>query len=372
MLRQIINIAWKETLQIRRDKFLLIFLILAPTLQLALISRNTSRGLSDVRVAVLDMDQSAISREFIQEMDVTRELNVVYFPGDHQALHRLLDDGKAQAGIVIPAGFARRFDSPTEAPAQVQALIDGTNILIGADTEPAIRGVLGVLIKRHVQPLPGVEIGGVEVYASALFNPTYNIQWFVIPSTLAFITYQVALVLAATGFVREKEIGTLEQLLITPIRRPELIIGKALPPIVLSVFNFLLLMAVQTWGYHIPIRGSFALLMLLTTTSIIAIVGVGTVISIITQNQQQAVLMVFLLAILEVTISGYMLPVENMPLVMRWLAQISALQHFMTASRAIILRGSDLSMILSHLLALAGISVGTFAIAWRAFSRHIA
>jgi ABC-2 type transport system permease protein len=217
-----------------------------------------------------------------------------------------------------------------------------------------------------------VDPGGVQVFTSALFNPTFNIQWFVIPSTLAFITYQVALVLAATGFVREKEIGTMEQLLITPIRRPELIIGKALPPIVISIFTFLMLMAVQTWWYQIPIRGSFPLLMLLTTISIIAIVGVGTVISIVTQNQQQAVLLVFLLAILEVTISGYMLPVENMPLVMRWQAQISSLQHFMTASQAIILRSATLQMILPNLLALLGITAATYTIAWRAFKHHIA
>ena len=372
MLRQIINIAWKELLQIRRDKFLLIFLILAPTMQLVLISRNTARGLSDVRVAVLDMDQSAISREFIREMDVTQELNVLYFPRTHEELHRLLDEGEAQVGVVIPAGFQRQFNSPNDAPAQMQTLTDGTNVLIGAEAEPVVRGVLGVLIERHLNLPPGVDIGGVKVYASALFNPTFNIQWFVIPSTLAFITYQVALVLAATGFVREKEIGTLEQLLITPIRRLELIIGKALPPIVLSILNFLVLMAVQTWGYHIPIRGSFALLMALATVSIIAIVGVGTVISIVTQTQQQAVLLVFLLAILEVTISGYMLPVENMPMLMRGLAQISPLQHFMTASNAIILRGSDWRMVAPHLLALLGIAAVTGGVAWRAFSRHIA
>ncbi len=372
MIRQIFNIAWKELLQIRRDKFLLIFLILAPTLQLVLISRNTSRGLSDVRVAVLDQDQSALSREFAQEMDVTQELNVLYFPHTRAELQQLLDDGKAQVGVVIPSGFERQFSSPTEAPAQLQTLTDGTNILIGGEAEPAVGGVLARLIQRHVQAPPGLALGGIQVYSSALFNPTFNIQWFVIPSTLAFITYQVALVLAATGFVREKEIGTLEQLLITPIKRPELILGKALPPIVISILNFMLLMAVQTWWYHIPIRGSFGLLMLVATVSIIAIVGVGTVISIITQNQQQAVLLVFLLAILEVTISGYILPVENMPLIMRWLAQISSLQHFMTASRALILRGSDLAMILPHLLALLGITAATYAIAWRAFSRHIA
>ncbi len=372
MLRQIINIAWKEFLQIRRDKFLLIFLILAPTMQLALISLNTAQGLRDVRTAVLDMNQSALSRELAQKMNVTQELNVLYFPRTHEELHRLLDEGRAQVGLTIPSGFQRQFNSPNDAPAQVQAMIDGSNVLIGAETEPVLRGVLGLLVTRHVQLPPDVDVGGVKVESSALFNPTFNIQWFVIPSTLTFITYQVALVLAATGFVREKEIGTLEQLLITPIRRLELIIGKALPPIILSILNFLLLMAVQTWGYHIPIRGSFALLFAMATVSIIAIVGVGTVISIVTQTQQQAVLLVFLLAILEVTISGYMLPVENMPLLMRSLAQVSALQHFMTSSLAIILRGSNLKMIMPHLLALIGIAAATGAIAWRAFSRHIA
>ncbi len=372
MLRQIANITWKEFLQIRRDTFLILFLILAPTMQLVLISRNTARGLSDVPVAVLDMDQTALSREFIAELNATQELTVRFYPQSHDELHRLLDDGKAKVGVVVPMGFAREFNSPFEEPAKVQALVDGTNILIGSMVEPTIAGVLGRFTRGHIQIPPGVTFGGVEVASSALFNPTFNIQWFVIPSTVAFIVYQVALVLAATGFVREKEIGTLEQLLITPIRRLELIIGKALAPIILSMLNFMLLLAVQTWGYNIPLRGDLGLLLLVALLSIIAIVGVGTLISLFTQNQQQAVLLVFLLAILEVTLSGYMLPVENMPLVMRYLAQISILQHFMTASRAIILRGATFSMVLPHLLALLGLSVASGLIAWKTFTRQVA
>ena len=372
MISQILNIAWKEFLQIRRDRFLIIFLILAPTLQLILISHNTARGLSDIAVAALDQDQTALSHEFIQELDATQEMVVRFWPQTHQQLRDLLDSDKVQVGIVIPAGFERRFNSPLEAPAQIQALVDGSNILVGGNGDPVISGVLGRLIAWHVQEPPGLDVGGVQVYSRALFNPSYNIQWFIIPSTLAFITYQVALVLAATGFVREKETGTLEQLMITPIRRLELIIGKSIPPILLSVLNFLLLMAVQTWGYHIPIRGDFIQLLLLAILAIIAIVGLGTVISILTQNQQQAVLLVFLIAILEVTISGYMLPVENMPWLMRGFAQISALQHFMTASLAIIFRGADFSMILPQILALLAIIFSASVIAWRAFSRYIA
>ena len=372
MLRQIANIAWKELLQIRRDTFLILFLILAPTMQLVLISRNTAKGLSDVPAAILDLDQSAESRALIAQLDATRELNVLYFPPSHEALQTLLDDGDAQVGIVIPQGFAREFHSAYDAPARVQAMIDGTNVLIGSMMEPVIAGVIGRFVSSRVQLPPGVEPGGVEVYVNARFHPTFDIQWFVIPSTVAFIVYQVALVLAATGFVREKEIGTLEQIMITPIRRMELIAGKALAPILLSILNFAMLLAVQTWGYNIPQRGSLLLLFLLALLAIIAIVGVGTLISLFTQNQQQAVLLVFLLAILEVTLSGYMLPVENMPLVMRGLAQISTLQHFMTASRAVILRGATLPMILPNILALAGIAAATGALAWRALSRQIA
>jgi ABC-2 type transport system permease protein len=341
-------------------------------MQLTLISQNTSRGLRDVPVAVLDYDQSALSREFVQEIAVTKEMIVRYHPRSQHELQQLLDDNLAQVGIVIPHGFQRQFQNSVGDPAQIQALVDGTNIMIGANTEPVLNGVLGQLFQRHALMPPGLEMGGVQVYTRALFNPTFDIQWFIIPSTVVFIIYQGALVLAATGFVREKEGGTLEQLLITPIRRLELIIGKALPPIVLSMGNFLILMAVETFIFHIPIHGSFPLLTLLTLLSVIAIVGVGTVISIVTQNQQQAVLLVFLLSILEVTISGYMLPVENMPLLMRWFAQISALQHFMTANLAIISRGATLKMISPNLLAISGIILATFVAAWRAFSRHIA
>ncbi len=372
MIRQILNIAWKELLQIRRDKFLILFLILAPTLQLVLISRNTSRGLREIPVAVLDMDQSALSRALISELNATQEMTIQFYPTDHDALYQLLDDGKAQIGIVIPAGFSQQFHHPIDTKARVQALIDGTNVVVGSMMEPVIAGVLGLFTRKRMIMPPGIDIGGITVYTNALFNPTYDIQWFIIPSTMAFIVYQVALILAATGFVREKEIGTLEQLMITPIHRLELVIGKALAPILLSLVNFLILLGVQTWGYHIPIRGDMGPLLLVALLSIIAIVGVGTLISLFTQNQQQAVLIVFLLAILEVTLSGYMLPVENMPLFMRGLAQISTLQHFMTASRAIILRGATVPMVLPHLLALSAIILATSAIAWRAISREMA
>ncbi|NOX61465.1 MAG: ABC transporter permease [Chloroflexi bacterium] len=368
-MRQILNLTWKELLQLRRDRFLLLFLIIAPTLQLVFLTMNTSRGIRELPLAVLDLDQSAASRELIAKLDATDEMQALYFPADRETLHALLDSGQVKVGVVIPPGFERDFLGQTPRPAQVQAIIDGTNIIVGANGGPIIQGVVNEMVKRHLDQAADVDPGGVRVLTAALFNPAFDYRWFSLPSMVAFITYQVALVVAATGFVREKELGTLEQLMITPIRRTELIVGKALPAIVVGVGNFLLLLAVQTYVFDVPMRGDLGLLLGLAALFVVAVVAQGTIISVLTQTQQQAVLLVFLVAILEVTISGYLLPIENMPLIMRGLAEISALQHFMTIMRAVTLRGADLAMIAPHALAIAAFALAANAFAWRAFTR---
>jgi len=371
MLSQILNLTWKELLQLARDRFLVLFLILAPTLQLVLLANNTASGILNISTAVLDLDQSALSRELVTGLANSEEMAVRFFPSDRAELLALLDAGEAQVGIVIPAGFSRAFFAGDPDPAQLQALVDGSNIIIGANARQVIQSVADQLLFRRLRHTTLPEIGGVEVRTAALFNPAFDFQWFGIPSMVAFITYQVALVVAATGFVREKELGTLEQLLITPLRRLELIIGKALPAILVGVFNFLLLLAVQSLGFGVPLRGDLGMLVGVALLFAVAIVGQGTLISILTHTQQQAVLLVFLVAILEVTISGYLLPVESMPLLMRGLAEISALQHFMAIMRAVALRGADFAMIQTHVFAILAFAIVAGAIAWRAFTRSL-
>lgn len=371
MLGQILNLTWKELIQIRRDRFLVVFLVLAPALQLVLLSRNTSRGVVDLPVAVLDLNQSALSRELAAMLDETREMQVLSYPHDRAALELQLEEGTAQVGIVIPPDFERDFYRQGLRPAQVQVLLDGSNILVGRNGGAVVEGVIAQLARSKLQPTDSPDLGGVHIETSAVFNPAFDYRWFSLPSMLAFITYQVALVVAATGFVREKELGTLEQLVITPINRFQLIAGKALPAVIVALFNFILLLAVIHFGYDVPMRGNLGLLLGLATLFIIAVVGQGTVISVLTHTQQQAVLLVFLLAILEVTLSGYLLPVENMPVVMRWLAQISAIQHFMVINRAVILRGATLPMLAGHAAAMFAFGVAAYTVAWRTFTRSI-
>ncbi|MCX7852987.1 MAG: ABC transporter permease [Caldilineales bacterium] len=372
MFIQILNLTWKELIQLRRDRFLMLFLIVAPTLQLVLLSHNAARGVRDLTVAVLDLDQSNLSRELVAMVDNTREMRVLYHPRHRQDLEQLIADGLAQVGLVIPPSFTRDFYRLGPQPAQLQAILDGSNLLVGSNGGRVLEGVVQRFIADHLGPAAeALDLGGVEVVTTAAFNPAFDYRWFTLPSMLVFITYQVALVVAATGFVREKELGTLEQLIVTPLRRPELIIGKALPAVVVAFFNFLVLYAVIRLGYGVPMRGAFALLVGTSLLFVLAVVAQGTLVSVLTHTQQQAVLIVFLMAILEVTLSGYLLPVENMPLVMRGLAQVSALQHHMTLVRAIILRGATLPMIGGHVLALAAFAVVGYAVAWRTFTRSL-
>ncbi len=371
MLIQILNLTWKELIQLRRDRFLVLFLIIAPTLQLVLLSHNAARGVRDLTVAVLDLNQSDLSRALVAAVDNTQEMRVLYHPRHRQELEALIRDGMAQVGLVIPPTFTRDFYRLGVQPAQLQAFFDGSNLLVGSNGGRVLEGVVQRFIADRLAPGQRLDGGGVEVVTVAAFNPAFDYRWFTLPSMLVFITYQVALVVAATGFVREKELGTLEQLIMTPLRRPELIIGKALPAVLVALFNFLLLYSVIRLGYDVPMRGRFALLLGTSLLFILAVVAQGTLVSVLSHTQQQAVLIVFLMAILEVTLSGYLLPVENMPLLMRGLAQLSALQHHMTLTRAVILRGATLPMVGNHMLAMVAFAVVGYAVAWRTFTRFL-
>lgn len=371
MLGQVLNLTWKEFIQVRRDRFLVLFIILVPTMLLVLLARNTAAGVRDLPVAILDLDQSATSRELEATLDQAREMKIVFYPRTREELNTLMDDGKADIAMVIPSGFERDFYNGGQAQAQVQAIIDGTDSLVGRNGSQVLEGVINTFVQRRLVSPLAKDAGGLKVYTAALFNPSFDNQWFAIPSMLAFIIYAVTLVIASTGFVRERELGTLEQLMITPLNRFELMVGKALPAIVIGMTNFFLLIAVQRFVYHIPMRGGLLLLSGATLVFVIAVVAEGTLISLVAHTQQQALLFVFLLAILEVTFSGYLLPVESMPVVMQGLARVSALQHYMAVMRSVTLRGATLPMIASDLLAIAGfVGVVSFA-GWRLLNRNI-
>jgi ABC-2 type transport system permease protein len=181
----------------------------------------------------------------------------------------------------------------------------------------------------------------------------------------------VALIVAALGITRERELGTLEQLLVTPLRRVELIVGKAIPAVVVASVNFFIVFLIVNQGFELPMRGSFTLLFALSVLFIIAEVGWGLMISAFSHTQQQAVLFVFVLAMTDVAFSGYTVPVERLPQAMQWIAQLFPFQHYLQILRGVMLRGADLSTLWPQALALVILAIGSMSVALFALRRRL-
>ncbi|MCS7220388.1 MAG: ABC transporter permease [Anaerolineae bacterium] len=356
MLLRIKNLVIKEFIQLRRDRIFITFILLFPAVQLSLIAQSTSRGWNHLPIAIWDQDHSTASRQLITALDVTEELDVRYHPRSLAEANVLLTEGKATMVVVIPAGFSRDLTRPTRPP-QVQIIVDGTNNILASTALGTAEGAITEFVRRLTRASPQFVEMPIELRAAVRFNPAMNVQYQAIPAQMGFIIYEVVLVVAATMLARERELGTLEQLAVTPLSRFELITGKAIPAAVLGLLNFAFMLGVMVYGFHVPMRGSLLLLFGVTLLFIAVEIGWGMLISAISRTQQQAILLVFIVAMTDVSLSGYMVPVKNMPAFLQAISILSALRHYLAALRAIALKGAGLSAIWPEVMALAGLAV---------------
>jgi len=367
MFFRISNLAQKELLQLTRDMMILIMILVGPVLQLALIARATTQGFYHQPIVVVDQDHSALSRHIVQAFDNTEELKVVAFLDSADQIDPWLDQTRAIMAVTIPAGLEADLARGTP---QVQLLVDGTKSASASYAMGAATGAINSVVARY-HPTIASDLPIINVRTQVRFNPALYVSYFVITAQLGFIIYQVALIVAALGITRERELGTLEQLLVTPMRRVELIIGKAIPAVVVASVNFFIVFLIGNQGFDLPMRGSFTLLFLLSVLFIIAEVGWGLMISAFSHTQQQAVLFVFVLAMIDVAFSGYTVPVDRLPQAMQWLAQLFPFQHYLQILRGVMLRGADLSALWPQALALVILAVASVSVALFALQRRL-
>jgi ABC-2 type transport system permease protein len=211
----------------------------------------------------------------------------------------------------------------------------------------------------------------IDFRASVRFNPTLDYRDYSIPAQLGFITYQVTLAIAALGLAREREVGTLEQLMVTPLRRPELTLGKGLPAIGIGMLNFTIMFSLGLAAYGVPMNGSPVLLAVLTLLFVTAVVGWGLVISAISRTQQQAILIVVIQAMVEITFSGFMVPVKNMPPLLQAISRFVPLRYYLEILRGVMLKGAGLDVLGPEVLALAVLCVVIWAVAFVAVARRL-
>ena len=360
MFGRITNLIYKELLQIGRDRMLILMLIAAPVLQLVFLGWSTGKGTSNLMLAVLDMDHSAKSRALTAALDNTKELLLRYNASNMAELNRILDAGDADIGVIIPPNFAGDMAAANQTP-QIQIIGAATNYIASssglAAAEQAISGYLSRQQSQQTQ-LP------VDLRTDIRFNPTLNTRYYSLPAMVGMIVFELSLLMASLGLTREREIGTLEQLIIMPFQRIEIIIGKAIPPLLITLADFPLMLLVVVQVFGTPMQGSLALLMALTALFMMAEIGWGLLISTIARTQQQAVLFVFVQAITDLTFSGFLVPVENMPGLINALSNLVPLRHYLVIIRGIMLKGATLPVLWPEALALAllALAIGTVAV----------
>ncbi len=370
MLIRIGNLIVKELIQFGRDWVLTLFILLAPVLQLLLLAQAIERGVHEQPVAILDLDRSRLSRQLILALDNTQELRVRFYVQDMEEVRSLLDRGQARLAVIIPAGFGRGLSSAGGAQ-HVQIIADGTNTIAAS----VVLSTAGGVVNRFSSDLAagyGLVVPElVDFRSDVRFNPTMNVRDFSIPAQLGFITYQVTLAVASLGLARERELGTLEQLLVTPLRRFELAVGKGIPAMAIGGLNFAAMWLVSLAVFRVPMNGSPLLLAALTLLFIIAEVNWGVVISAISRTQQQAILFVFIQAMVDITLSGFMVPVKNMPTLLQAISRFVPLQHYLTIIRSIMLKGAGLGELWPQAAALAALSLGGALLALRTVARRV-
>lgn len=371
MLARIWHIIIKEFIQFSRDRLLMMFLFTIPVMQLVLLAQVTGSGVANLATAILDQDNSWTSRGLTQALDNTEELAIYYFPTSEGEMNRLVDGGQAALAVVIPPGFERDLFDPNASP-RVQIIVDGSNSYGGGAGLGTAEGAVNSYLQRLLAarspgalPAPGFP----DLRVAIRFNQSLDHRDYAIPAQLAFIVYQVTLSVASLGLARERELGTLEQLIVTPLRRFELLTGKAIPSAIIGLVDFAIMLFIVVGVYNVPMKGSWGLLFLLTALFVVAEVSWGMMLSSISRTQQQAILFVFLLAMVDITLSGYLVPVENMPLGLKIVSIFSPIRHHMTILRAIMLKGANLTTLWPEALALVALAIGMAHVSLRNVAR---
>jgi ABC-2 type transport system permease protein len=361
MLGRIWHIVTKELIHLRRDVLLVSFLVLGPVSELVLVAWSTSSPIEHLPTAIVDRDNTALSRGLVVAMENSETFDANRYPASEEDLANLLDAGSISAGVVIPPGFGKDLSSPGSHTTQVQVILDGSDPTAARVAEMSARGVIesyayGELLKHWGylgERLPGTINTDVRVW----FNEELSEANYTVPSEMGFMLEMVALMVAGISIARERELGTFEQLMVTPVRSWELIIGKALPAVVISYLDFLVMLSITVFIFGVPMKGSLPLLLILALLYIFVELGWGLLISGFSRTQLQALLLVMVIAMVGMVFSGYAFPVDTMPPLMQMLANVVPIKHWLLVMRDIMLKGAGIQVFWKELLSLAVLGV---------------
>ncbi len=367
MLRRVGSLIIKEFLHLRNDWWLPAFMLIGGAMELLLVGWATSRPITNLPLMVLDHDRTPASRRLVADLNNTGTFQPALSIGDMQAIHSAMDRGEINAAVIIPPDFNEALISSSGRPSLFV-------ILNGAESTPALaarRAILGLaqsIEQRIMLQRLGLSPGQFAGFVPSLrlwFNERLTEAFYTVPAELGLMLEFTVLLFAALAFSRERELGTLEQLLVMPFSSLEIMAGKAIPVIMIGVTDFLIMLGMVHLAFDIPVRGSFPLLLAVGFLYVIVELSKGMVISVASRTQHQAFLLVMLVGMVDFLFTGYAAPVEGMPQALQWIANVIPAHHWLTFLRGILLKGAGLDVLWPQVLALLGLGfvIGTFS--WR-------
>ena len=366
MWKRIGSLVIKEFIHLRNDWWLPAFMLIGGASELLLVAWATSRPITNLPLMVFDQSKTTESRAIIVGLENTGTFQEPEQVNDLQSIRDAMDRGQISAALVIPPDYAEQLQSPTGRPALLM-LLNGADNTPAQAADLAIEGLAREVDQRILITRLGLnpkQLSGFDPSVQVWFNQDLSEALYTTPAEMGLMLEFTTLLFAALAFSRERELGTIEQLLVMPFSSLEIIIGKSIPVIIVGFTDFLLMLGMIHFAFQVPVRGSLPLLFVLAFGYLLVELGKGLVLSVISKTQHQAFLLVLLVGMVDFMFTGYAAPVESMPRALQLFANLIPAHHWLTILRGILLKGVGLDVLWPNVLALAilGITIGMFSL----------
>jgi ABC-2 type transport system permease protein len=366
-MKTVLHFIKKEFQQFKRDPKMFAVALIAPILQSIILGYAANLDLNNVNITVFNQDKSKLSRNYIERFTESGYFTVKDYVDNYEALSRDIGSGKTTIGIVIPQDFEK--DVQNNRSSDVQVIVDGSDGNKGSIAFGYVQGVTSsfsqaILLNKMQKSGMNMAVGSIVPETRVWYNPDLKTRVFMVPAITALILMLITTLLTSLAIVKEKELGTLEQLIVTPIKPWQMILGKLIPFIIIGFGTMFVVNAVMIFWFGIPIRGSFWFLLFASFLFILSTLGLGLFNSTISKTQQQAMMFtVFVVIMPMVYLSGFAFPIENMPKFIQYITYIIPLRYFITILRGVVLKGIGFSELWPETLVLffMGISILFFS-----------
>lgn len=374
MLQRLARMLIKEFLQMLRDPRMRFVVLVVPVIQMAIMASALTTDVTDIELALLDMDKTPASRDFADAFTAGGYFHIAYLLHSQAEITPLMDRRQVRAVLQIPYGFSRNLHRNESA--EVQLITDGSD----SNSTAIVQGYAAYIINdfndqeqsrrlgRQGMTTPPVQL---DIAGRAWYNPNQESRFYYVPALIATMLYIFSLLLTSIGIVREKEIGTIEQVMVTPIRRLEFILGKTIPYMITGYITMTFMLIVAFFAFDIVVKGNLLLLYFLTGIYLTGNMGIALIVSGSAQTQQQALLTSFLILMPSVMLSGFMFPIANMPEPIQLATGLNPMRWYLEIIRGIVIKGNDIASLLLPIGAQSALTAIFLAVAVSRFKKTL-